>query len=151
MIRPFSLLQLKNKMKSKGKISLRENHRRSLTSTLMIVEQLLIEIEDLMTSQYRTCCFEIKNDVEIEKINQNLKVIEDARKQICKLAEKYDTDLHTQSLQRIIDVKKTKIWEILCDSKAKKLKGFGEFPKKLIEEYDKDIDELMTIAAKIKY
>ena len=73
-------------MKSKGKISLRENHRRSLTSTLMIVEQLLIEIEDLMTSQNKTCCFELKNDVDSEKINQNLKVIEDARKQICNLA-----------------------------------------------------------------
>jgi hypothetical protein len=138
-------------MKSERKILLQENHRRSLTSTLMIVEQLLIEIEDLMTSQNKTCCFELKNDVDSEKINQNLKVIEDARKQICSLAEKYGTDMHTQSLQRIIDVKKTKIWEILCDSKAKKLKGFGEFPQKLIKEYDNDIDELMSTADKIKY
>ena len=59
-------------MKSEKKISLRENHRRSLTSTLMIVEQLLIEIEDLMTSQSKTCCFEIKNDIENEIINHNL-------------------------------------------------------------------------------
>ena len=59
--------------------------------------------------------------------------------------------MHTKSLQRIIDVKKTKIWEILCDSKAKKLKGFGEFPQKLIKEYDNDIDELMSTADKIKY
>jgi len=117
----------------------------------MIVEQLLIEIEDLMTSQYKTCCFELINDVDSEKINHNLKVIEDARKQICNLAEKYGTDMHTQSLQRIIDVKKTKIWEILCDSRAKKLKGFGAFPQKLIKEYDKDIDELMATADKLEY
>lgn len=117
----------------------------------MIVEQLLIEIEDLMTSQNKTCCFEIKNDIGSDIKNQNLKVIEDARKQICALTEKYGTDMHTQSLQRIVDVKKTKIWEILCDSKAKKLKGFGDFPKELIKEFDKDIDGLMSIAAKIEY
>ncbi len=138
-------------MKDERKIILKENHRRSLSSTLMIVEQLLIEIEDLMTSRSRTCCFEIINDVDNEIINQNLKVIEDARKQICILTEKYGTDMHTQSLQRIIDVKKTKIWEILCDSRAKKLKGFGDFPQKLVKEYDIDIDELMAIADKIKY
>jgi hypothetical protein len=138
-------------MKSENKISLRENHRRSLASTLMIVEQLLIEMEGLMTSPYKACCFEIKNDVDAEIINQNLKIIEDARIQICNLAEKYNIDIVSQSLQRIIDVKKTKIWEILCDSKAKKLKGFGEFPQKLIKEYDKDIDELMATANKLKY
>jgi hypothetical protein len=139
------------KMNSEKHFSLRENHRRSLTSTLIIVEQLLIEIEDLMTSRYKTCCFEIKNDVDTEIKNQNLIVIEDARKQICILAEKYGTEMHIQSLQRIIDVKKTKIWEILCDSKARKLKGFGEFPKKLVKEYDNDIDKLILTANKIKY
>ena len=138
-------------MTTERKISLLENHRRSLTSTLMIVEQLLIEIEDLMTSQYKTCCFEIKNDIGNEIINQNLKVIKDARNHVCNLADKYSTDMHTQSLQRIVDVKKTKMWEILCDSKAKKLKGFGDFPQKLVKEYDRDIDELMAIADKIKY
>jgi hypothetical protein len=138
-------------MTTESKISLQENHRRSLTSTLMIVEQLLIEIEDLMTSQYKTCCFEIKNDLDNEIIIQNLKVIKDARNHICNLADKYSTDMKSQSLQRIIDVNKTKMWEILCDSKAKKLKGFGDFPQKLVIEYDRDIDELMAIADKIKY
>ena len=39
----------------------------------------------------------------------------------------------------------------LCDSKARKLKGFGEFPQRLIKEYDEDIDELMATASKIEY
>ena len=138
-------------MTSERKILLLENHRRSLTSTLMIVEKLLIEIEDSMVSQYKTCCFEIKNDIDGDIINQNLKVIEEARKQICNLAQKYNTDKKFQSLQRVVDVKKTKIWEILCDSKSKKQKGFGEFPQKLVKEFDKDIDELMATAEKIKY
>ncbi|MCU0473713.1 MAG: hypothetical protein MUC93_10160 [Bacteroidales bacterium] len=133
------------------KIILLENHRRSLTTTLMIVEQLLIEIEDLMTDQYKSCCFEIKNDIHNDIKDQNLKVIEEARKQICNLAEKYNTDKRFQSLQRIVDVKKTKIWEILCDAKTKKQKGFGKFPQELVKEFDKDIDDLMSITVKINY
>ena len=30
------------------------------------------------------------------------------------------------------------------------MKGFGEFPQKLIKEYDTDIDQLMAVAEKIK-
>lgn len=133
------------------KILLHSNHRRSLSSTLMIVEQLLIEIEDLTNNRYKTCCFEMKNDIGKEISNQNLKTIEEARKLICNLAEKYNTDKTIQSLQRIVDAKKVKIWEILCDSKAIKLKGFGDFPQKLVKEFDRDIDELMTITDKLKY
>jgi hypothetical protein len=83
-------------------------------------------------------------------IIQNLEVIEAERNQICKLADKYGTEISYQSLQRLVDVKKTKVWEILCDSKAK-LKGFGDFPQKLVKEYDNDIDELMALADEIKY
>lgn len=138
-------------MNYEKRISLRENHHRSLSSTLMIVEQLLIEIENLLTSQYKTCCHELKNDVDSEKINHNLKVIENARVQICKLAEKYNMDKKIQSLQRIIDVKKTKIWEILCDAKSKKQKGFGKFPQELVKEFDKDIDEMLAVVDQIRY
>lgn len=74
-----------------------------------------------------------------------------ARQQICNLAQKYCTDKKFQSLQRIVDVNKTKIWEILCNAKSKKQKGFGEFPQNIIKEFDKDIDELMATADKIKY
>jgi len=132
------------------KILFNDNHKRSLTSTLMIVEQLLVELEDLILRPYNTCCFEIKNDVDNEALNQNLIIIEEARKQICVLKEKYNTDKTVQSLQRVIDAKKTKIWEILHNSKSRRMKGFGEFPQRLKEEYDEDIDSLMAIAENLK-
>jgi hypothetical protein len=132
-------------------ILLHDNHKRSLTSTLMIVEQLLIEIEDLMQRPYNTCCFEIKNDIDSDAINQNLKVTTEALKLICQLQKKYNTDKKVQSLQRIIDTKKTKIWEILHDSKSRRMKGFGDFPQRFIKDYDKDIDDLMAMSEKIVF
>ncbi len=104
-----------------------------------------------MDNKSKTCCYEIKKDIKPDIIKRNLEVIGSARNQICKLAEKYTTDKRSQSLQRIIAAKKTKIWEILCDSKTRKLKGFGEFPQRLIKEYDEDVDELMAITNKLEY
>ena len=138
-------------MKSEEKKILGENHLRSLSSSLTIVEQLLIEIEDQMTRHYKTCCLEIDNDIKSDVIDQNLKVIEEARKQICTLAEKYNTGKRVQSLRRVVDVKKSKIWEILCDAGSRKQKGFGKFPKELVREFDEDIERLLAITEKLKY
>ena len=135
----------------KGKIKLKENHRRSLSSALAMSEKMLTEIEDSLRSLKNTCCFRIENDVDPEKIQHNLEIIQEAREQICKLAAKYSTDKQNQTLSRLINAKKTKIWEILCDTKAKKQKGFGEFPKELVKEFDEDIDKLMEITNKITF
>lgn len=133
------------------KIILGENHRRSLTSSLTIVEQLLIEIEDSLINKPKVCCNELVNDVSNENIIHDLEVINAAREQICNLAAKYSINRRKQSLQRVLDAKKTKIWEVLCNSKAKRQRGFGEFPKELVQEYDNDIDSLLTIAERIKF
>jgi hypothetical protein len=133
-----------------GKTRLSENHRRSLSSALMIVEQMLIEMEELMVIRKNSCCFKITDDIEPEDRDHNLEIIGKAREQICKLAEKYGANKQNQSLSRSLNAKKTKVWEILCDIKAKKQKGFGEFPKDLIKDYDSDIEYIMTITDKIK-
>ena len=88
-------------------------------------------------------------DISDEERSYNLGIVDKALKQICKLAEIYETEKYHQSLRRVINAKKTKIWEILCDMKSKKQKGFGEFPKELVKEYDRSIDELLAIIDKI--
>ncbi len=132
------------------RIILTDNHKRSLSSTLIVVEQVLVEIKNLMVIPKQTCCAELNKDINFSIVEQNLKVIEDALAQICLLKDKYNTDKSVQSLQRVVDAKKTKIWETLHNSKSRRMKGFGEFPQKEIKEYDDDIDKLMAIANQIK-
>jgi hypothetical protein len=138
-------------MADEKSITLNENHKRSLTSTLLIVEQLLIDIKDLMINPSQACTVEMVKDVENSIIDQNLAVVDEALRQICLLKEKYRTDRATQSMQRNIDAKKSKIWEVLHNSKSRRLKGFGVFPQKLIKEYDGDIDHLLAITENIKF
>jgi hypothetical protein len=132
------------------RIILTDNHKRSLSSTLMVVEQLLFELQDVMVNSNETCCYELKKDLDNITIEHNQKIIKEALLLTCTLKEKYNADKAVQSMQRIIDAKKTKIWETLHNSKSRRMKGFGEFPQKLIKEYDNDLDHLMAITEKIK-
>jgi hypothetical protein len=135
---------------SSSRIILTENHKRSLSSTLMVVEQLLFELRDVINNTNQKCCYELNKDIDCELLEHNIKIISEARELVCSLKEKYSTDKTTQSLKRIVDAKKTKIWETLHNSKSRRMKGFGEFPQKLVKEYDNDLDQLMSITENIR-
>jgi len=128
-----------------------ENHRRSLTSALTIVEQLLNEIEGTLAGRLSSCCVELVDDITEEEKSHNREVIIEARRQICILAEKYRTNRRKQSIRRIIDAKKTRIWEVLIDTRAKRQKSYGAFPNELVAEYDGDINGLLKITDKIVF
>ncbi len=132
------------------KVPLNETHRRSLTSSLMIAEGLLIEIRDLLGKEYNTCCLEIKNDIDSTLVPLNIQIVDEALELICKLTRKYSTGKSVLHKQRVVEAKKTRIWEVLCEAKSRKMKGFGEFPKKLTKDYDEDINELMKIIESIR-
>jgi len=144
------LIRIFNNMKQ-VKTKLTENHRRSLTSALMMVEQMMIEMKDALSISYDACCLEIEKDISEKDKNFDLEIINKALEQICKLADKYEIEKRKQSLKRIVNAKKTKSWEILCDMKSRKQKGFGEFPKELVKEYDNDIERLLAIIEKINF
>ena len=135
----------------KKEITLPDNHRRALSSSLYLVEKLLTGMEEVILDQNDTCCSEVLKDIDNPAIAKNLSAIREAKKYICSLVEKYDTTKKTQRLQRIIDAKRTKVWEILNDSFSKKLKGYGSFPQKYANEYDTDISKLIEITNKISY
>ena len=135
---------------SNDRIILPENHKRSLSSTLVVVEQLLFELTDVMENSDMACCYELKKDLDHGSLEHNKRVINEALALICSLKEKYNTEKTIQSLQRVVDAKKTKIWETLHNSKSRRMKAFGEFPQKLVKEFDNDLDHLISITEKIK-
>jgi hypothetical protein len=127
------------------KITLSENHTRSLSSSLIVVEKSLLELEGMLLKQNDSCCNVLINDVDGKTIETNISAIQEAKSCICELAEKYGTSKEKLSLQKVINAKRTKIWEILTDTLSKKIKGYGTFPKKYADEYDADINKLIEI------
>lgn len=133
------------------KINLPENHTRSLSSSLIVVEKSLLELEEMLLRHSDGCCSVIVKDIDDESLAYNITAIHEAKRCICELAEKYGTSVEKMSLQRVINAKRTKIWEILTDTLSRKVKGFGTFPKKYAEEYDSDICRLLEIINRIHY
>jgi len=131
------------------KIHLSENHTRALSSSLIVVEKSLTELEDMLQKQSHTCCNVILKDVDDETIENNISTIQEAKRYISELAAKYGTSKENLSLQRVINAKRAKIWEILTDTLSRKIKGYGTFPKKYADEYDSDIKKLIDITNKI--
>jgi len=132
------------------KIHLSANHTRSLSSSLIVVEKSLLELEAMLTNHNNSCCNMLMKDVDDKTIVTNISAIQEAKKYICELAEKYGTSKDKSSLQRVINAKRAKIWEILTDTLSRKMKGYGTFPKKYAEEYDSDINKLIEITNSIK-
>ena len=131
------------------KIHLSENHTRSLSSSLIVVEKSLLELEDMLQKQSNSCCNVLLKDVDDVTIELNISAIKEAKSFICELAEKYETSKEKLSIQRVINAKRAKIWEILTDTLSRKIKGYGTFPKKYADEYDSDIKKLIDITNKI--
>lgn len=131
------------------KIQLSENHTRSLSSSLIVVEKSLLELEDLLIKERNSCCNLLMKDIDDETLEADLSVIQEAKTCICELAEKYGTSQDKLSLQRVINAKRTRIWEILTNSLSRKIKGYGAFPKNHTEEYDADINRLIEITNRI--
>jgi len=134
----------------RNKIYLSENHTRSLSSSLTIVEKSLMELEDMLIKQSNSCCNVLMKDVDDKTIETNISVIQEARSFICELAEKYGTSKDKSSLQRVINAKRAKIWEILSETLSRNMRGYGTFPKKHAEEFDTDITKLIEITNRIK-
>jgi len=131
------------------KIHLPENHTRSLSSSLIVVEKSLLELEDMLQKESISCCNVLTKDVDEKIVTENLTAIQEAKRYICELSEKYGTTKEVLSLQRVINAKRARIWEILSDTLSKKIKGYGAFPKKYVDEYDGDINKLMELIEKI--
>jgi len=133
------------------RIHLSENHTRTLSSSLIVVEKSLLELEEMLLKNTNSCCNVLIKDIDDTTVAANLSAILEAKKHICELAEKYGTSKEKQSLQRVINAKRTKIWEILTDTLSRKVKGYGTFPKNYADEYDVDIKKLIEITSKINY
>jgi hypothetical protein len=131
------------------KVHLPENHVRSLSSSLRMIENSLLELEVMLLKQSVTCCSEMQNDVDEKTITVNIAAIQEAKSYICELTEKYGTLKEKLSLQRVINAKRSVIWGILIDSRARRMKAYSTFPKEYAEEFDADINKLIEITNKI--
>ncbi|HBX52405.1 MAG: hypothetical protein A2275_12085 [Bacteroidetes bacterium RIFOXYA12_FULL_35_11] len=128
------------------KIILPDNHKRALTSALFVIEKLGDElIHDLEFANKKV----ITQTEQITDLESYKEKIERIRMNIKYVFEKYNLSPGLLSKAQIINSRKTKMWEVLCDSKASKLNVYGQFPMQYQNEFDEDIEALLKLTESI--
>ncbi len=136
-------------MNKMGKITLTENHRRSLSSSLKVAEKSIDELKKELICQDDQVMNKIKRSLTQDEITECIAVIQKIKLYISFLKEKYGLEPSVTDITRIINAKKSTIWEILVNTTSAKLKGYGKFPAKYAEEFDSDLNELIELINKL--
>jgi len=131
------------------KIPLSSNHKRAVSSSIYLIGQLADEIEDALNNTNSTAVKAFYQDIPENKQETIRKTIAAVRNRIIALAEKYQLDQREIIQSHYVTARKVKMWEVLNDTRAKRLKGFGDFPEKYTVEFDKDIQDLVALIEKI--
>ena len=131
------------------KINLKPNHRRSVSTSIRMVENMVNEIEKQVFHPGELLLTHIENpETEIDKEQLN-DVIGEIRRYIRYLFNKYDLKTSDLQLDRIVNSAKSSMWTILCDTTSQHLRGYGEFPLEYANEFDIDIDRLQDLVQKL--
>ena len=132
-----------------NKVNLSPNHKRSMSSSIQLVEKLVDEVETLISNQKRLETQTVERDLPDDEKETVLKAIQEIKEAVKRLTEKYDLKKQVISESRFLDSRKTKAWEILHNSEAKRMDAFGKFPENIRDDYNADIERLLELVNKL--
>lgn len=133
----------------KDKRSLPENHLRSVSSSMYLIEKLLLDIQHVFLENGSLRMLETTGKITPEKREVLLQTIKQISLALNQFADKYQLTKQTLSQGQIINSRKAKMWEILNNTTSDSLKGFGTFPPELKDEFDADLHHLLQLVEKI--
>jgi hypothetical protein len=120
-----------------------ENHRRSISTTLSLLDEMLDDFQRLAREhEKRSVLFEQTNSLtpaDVALIEHEAAAM---RSVIARLRDDLALASHVRDAATSIWSKATVMWESLCELQAKRLKAFGDVPANLSEYLDPQIDEL---------
>jgi len=127
------------------RIVLSDNHRRSISSSMQIIDKMMMDIERALLNPTEGVISKTVNDIPDLNANYLISVIKEMKTEISSLVIKYNLKTEEVKTSRIINSRKAKMWETITDTNSRKLKGYSKFPTEFAEEFDKDISKLRKL------
>jgi hypothetical protein len=127
------------------KIVLSENHRRSISSSMLIIERMMMDIERALLNPPDGVMSKTVNDIPDLDADHFITVLKEMERHLNSLAIKYNLKTEEVKLSRMINSRKAKMWETIKDTSSRKLKGYGKFPVEFAEEFDKDMKIILKL------
>lgn len=131
-------------------IPLSENHRRSISASILMIEKLILEIETVLVHPSVGVLYNAMKDIETRaEYDETVLLVGEIKEFVSLLKEKYQLTPDITRLRWFIEVRKTKIWEILGNIRSGKMKRYGTFPAEYVAEFDKDMGKLQALTEKL--
>ena len=118
------------------------NHLRSVSVSIYLVEKTIDELENMLTQLRQHLTYETVNDMEDSEKEKLLQSIKQTRAFIAELMHKYSLNREVTYMSRILNERKSRMWEILGDTTSKRMKGYGHLSGETAAELDRDIKKL---------
>lgn len=130
---------------------LNENQRRALSTRLAMLDRFFYDIEELLSRDcLRGEMFLVINDLTEGQKQEVLSLIEEGRRAICLSRDRFNLTIKREYVHRLLAGHLSIFWTILEDSRASKLKGFGEVSPDLAANLDPTIENLIRIVNLLK-
>ncbi len=130
---------------------LNEHQHRALSSRLALLDRQLSEAERLVTSELaRGPMFAMSSDLTAREKQDLQRLLAQAREIVAKLRDRFALEVQTQDVRHWLLGHFSVLWNILHDSRAEKLKGFGDVAGDLSTQLDPEIEQLIEIVSEVK-
>ncbi len=130
---------------------LNEYQRRSLKVTLSIVEKSLRDIEKILNvNDHSGVLYTFRNNIPPTAKEKVLLLMSKAYGRIRNVAEKFNLEKESKYANREAFAKLPHCWEMLEDTKAKKLKGYGDIPVGLVSVLDPELDLIIEFITEVE-
>lgn len=121
---------------------LSDNHRRAVSASMYLIEKIVGELENELLGSGEKVMTKIPGTSDMKHYEV---IVKEIKSYICYMHDKYDLRPFSFSLSQVVNSRKSKMWEVLCDTKSEKLNNRGKFPSEYAKEFDADIDKLLKL------
>jgi hypothetical protein len=138
-------------MNNESSALLNEHQHRALSTRLAIIDRELFDAERLIRGGVGSgAMFETSNDLTAEERDQLLRLLMAGRERVRILRDRFGLAAERQNVRSWLLGHFSILWSILHDSRAEKLKGFGEVSQDLAPQLDPDINQLIEIVSEVR-
>lgn len=130
---------------------LNEHQHRALSTRLGLLDRQLYDAEQFVRGELGSGpMFETRSDLTVEEKKTLLELLSKAREVVRKLRDRFALTAQRQDVRHWLLGHFSILWNILQDSRAEKLKGFGEVSRDLAPQLDPEVDQLVEIVSRVR-
>lgn len=134
-----------------SKAGLNEHHLRRLSTAMAMLDATGAKLMDLLEGKQSPSSLTIvegsPSGPEREKIRN---AVEQLRPLLTEFVRKHDLRVSRRDTRRVMVAEISRMWTVLEDLHAKKLRGMGTVPAAIAAEIDSDVDRMLLLVKEMK-